>query len=309
VNRPAGPSLADLGVTRFAIASFGWQFLLGLLTARTFSRAGIAIDWSSGAYRLPLLGVFVVVWLYYARWPGRRSEWWIPNLLFAEIVMATFALVGLPAQYAAVSAGRPLVDAALARADASLGIHVPALVAWVARHQVARVVLIGAYGCFVPEILVLPVVLAVLGDRRGLWSFVLQYQFWWSLALAGVALWPAAIAFAHFGITPIVGEAVMAAHVQALHTGTFATFSFATVEGLISMPSFHASLALLAAWSCRRHRVLCLGLAAVNAIMIVAAAMLGQHYVVDVIASLLLFPIGMMIEFATFRSRATIVWS
>jgi hypothetical protein len=248
------------------------------------------------AHRLPLIGVFVVAWLYYFSWPGRRSEWWIPNLLASEIVMATFALVGLPAQYAAVTAGRPLTDVVLARADAALGVHVPALVAWVAQHQVARIILIGAYGCFLPEILILPVVLAVLGDRRGLWSFVLQYQLWWSVALAGITLWPAAIAFAYFGIVPIVGEVVMAAHVQALHAGAFATFSFATVQGLISMPSFHVSLALLAVWSCRRHRALCFGLATINAIMIVATAMLGQHYVVDVVASLLLFPIGMAIE-------------
>lgn len=304
VVRSARPSLGDLGVTRLAIASFGWQAVLGLLTARTFSRAGIAVDWPSLAHRLLLLGIFVVAWLYYVTWPGRRSEWWIPNLLAAEIVMATFTLVGLPAQYAAVSAGRPLVDGALARGDAAFGIHVSTLVAWVAQHPVARDILIGGYGCFVPEILLLPVVLAVLGDRRGLWSFVLQYQLWWSVALAGIALWPTAIAFAYFGIAPIVGQDVMAAHVQALHTGTFSTFSFATVEGLISMPSFHVSLALLAVWSCRRHRALWLGLATVNAIMIVAAAMLGLHYVVDVVASLLLFPIGMVIELATLRSEA-----
>jgi len=75
-------------------------------------------------------------------------------------------------------------------------------------------------------------------------------------------------------------------------------FSFATVEGLISMPSFHASLALVAVWSSRRHRAFCLGLAIVNAIMVVAAAMLGLHYVVDVLVSLVLFPIGLVIESA-----------
>jgi PAP2 superfamily len=304
VVRSVKPSLAHLGVTSFTIASLTWQAVLGLLTACTFFRAGIAVDWQSVAYRLPLIGVFTVGWLYYRAWPGRRSDWWIPNLLAGEIVMATFALVGLPAQYAAVSAGRPLVDAALARGDAAFGIHLPTLVAWVAQHQMARDILVACYGCFIPEILLLPVVLALLGDRRGLWSFVFQYQLWWSIALVGVALWPAGIAFAYFGISPIIGQEVMAAHVLALHTGTFKTFSFATVEGLISMPSFHASLALLAVWSCRRHRTLRIGVAIVNAIMIIAAALLGLHYVVDIFASLVLFPIGIVIEQALFRLEA-----
>jgi len=295
------PTLADLGVTAFAVSSFGWQAVLGLLTAAAFWRAGIGIDWVSAARRVPLLVILVVAWLYYARWPGRRSEWWIPNLLFAEIVLTTFAIVGLPAMYAAVTAGRPLVDATLARADATLGIYVPALAAWVARHAIARAIIIGGYGCFLPEILTLPIVLAALGDRRGLWSFVFHYQLWWSIALAGIALWPAAIAFAFFGFSPIVGQEVMAAHVRALHAGTFTTFSFATVEGIISMPSFHTSLGLLAVWSCRRHRRLAVVLAAVNIIMIAGAAMLGLHYVVDVIASLLLFPIGIALERAVFR--------
>ena len=294
----ARPSLTDLGITRLTIASFAWQAVLGLLTTWAFSRAGISVDWPSAARRLPLLGIFVVAWLYYARWPGRRSEWWIPNLLAAEIVMSTFSLVGLPAQYAAIAAGRPFVDAALSRADAAFGVHLPALVAWVAQHAVARNTLIVAYECFLPEILLVPVILALLRDRRGLWSFVLQYQLWWSIALAGGALWPTAFAFAYFGFPPIVGEQVMAAQAQALHTETFATFSFATVEGLISMPSFHASLALLAVWSCRRHRALSLLLAAINALMIVAAVVLGLHYVVDVLVSLLLFPIGVVIESA-----------
>jgi hypothetical protein len=301
---PPRPSLADLGATRFAVASFAWQAVLGLLTAVAFWRGGIAIDWPSVALRLALLGVLVVVWRYYARWPGRSTEWWIPNLLFAEIILATFAVVALPAQYAAVSAGRPLVDTSLARADAALGIHVPTLVAWVAQHPIARYVIIGGYGCFVPEILVLPIVLAILRDRRGLWSFVFQYQLWSSAALAGIAVWPAAIAFAYFGISPIVGREVMAAQVLALHSGTFAKFSFDAVEGLVSLPSFHTSLALLAVWSFRRHRALCLGLAVPNAIMIVGAAVLGLHYVVDVIASLLLFPIGIGIEAAVFKPDA-----
>jgi len=70
----------------------------------------------------------------------------------------------------------------------------------------------------------------------------------------------------------------------ALRNGTMREISLARMEGLITFPSFHTTLAVLFVAALRRHRLaLAIG-AVVNGLMLLSIPSEGGHYLVDVIA-------------------------
>jgi membrane-associated phospholipid phosphatase len=89
---------------------------------------------------------------------------------------------------------------------------------------------------------------------------------------------------------PAVGELASAPHVadlMRLRNGSFHQFDLMKTEGLISMPSYHAimgTLTVLACWlTPARWPVF-----AFNVVMLFATVHSGAHYLVDVIAGILL---------------------
>ena len=70
--------------------------------------------------------------------------------------------------------------------------------------------------------------------------------------------------------------------ISALRAGTFRTIDFGNLDGLVSMPSFHAAGAIIVTWAFRRHRVLLALLTVLNIGLIAATFMSGVHYFVDI---------------------------
>jgi len=64
------------------------------------------------------------------------------------------------------------------------------------------------------------------------------------------------------------------------------------LEGIITFPSFHVAGGLMVTWAFRRYRRWCAALALLNIWLIAATVMTGAHYVVDVLATFALFPLG-----------------
>jgi PAP2 superfamily len=66
-----------------------------------------------------------------------------------------------------------------------------------------------------------------------------------------------------------------------IRNGEWADFDFAHVEGIISFPSFHTTLAILLVYGARHHRWLLAVLVPLNMLLIAAALSVGGHYLVD----------------------------
>jgi membrane-associated phospholipid phosphatase len=180
-----------------------------------------------------------------------------------------------PLTYLAAASGYPLMDNVLTRLDAMLfGFEWYVEANWVANqpaldwflqrayfslpYQAALVFLVGSVSC--------------PGNRNGeiIWQFCI------SLALT----------CAIFVFTPALGHV---AHIgtrwmktlMIIRNGEWATFDFSHVEGIISFPSFHTTLAILLVYAVRDHRWLLAVLVPLNMLLIVATLSVGGHYLVD----------------------------
>jgi hypothetical protein len=184
----------------------------------------------------------------------------------------------------------PLADPWLAGADAALGVHVPALRDWTAQHGWLARALVLAYFSLLPQF-VLPIVALGLWyrDRERLWEYVFHFHFCLTVTLIGVALFPAACAFSHYGFTSLIDQTRFLAHFEGLRSGTLTVVRLDDIEGMISFPSFHAAGGLMVTWVFRGRRCWTAGLIVLNAGLIAATVLTGAHYGVDVLITVAMF--------------------
>jgi hypothetical protein len=231
------------------------------------------------------------MWTFYFILPGRSPlDWRIAESIFALVVLSLLAQVLLPAQYLAAALNRPTIDPLLARWDAALGVHVPAIVAWTRERKIFADLLVWSYGTFTWQLSLLPILLGiVLRDRKALWEYVFHFYFCAIVILPIFALWPAACAFTYYGFESILNQTQFIDHFAGLRQGSFRVLSFGNMTGLVSMPSFHVAGAFMVTWALRRHVRWFVLAAVLNGLLTVSTVATGAHYLVDVFGTLLLF--------------------
>jgi membrane-associated phospholipid phosphatase len=183
--------------------------------------------------------------------------------------------------YLVATTGLPVADDLLARGDRVLGLDWPGWFAFVQQRPVLERVLHLAYMSALPQIAIITSYLGLTGQRRG------NSEFFWTLTISLLiiipisGLLPAFSAVVYYGVP---GFRDHMADFVALRVGRFDQLDLSRLQGLISFPSFHTTLAVLFPYVVRRRRVALLIAALVNGAMIVAIPTEGSHYFVDVLA-------------------------
>jgi len=282
------------------------QACLAAAVAPWYAAYGLHIDWRSAAL-LPVAHVSLVAAWWYCR---RRYSTHPGKSIYADVILATLVLllvtnIASPAQYLAVALRRPLIDDWLVRADAALGIDVAALAAWTRSHPTVSLVLSACYASLIVQFL-MPLLIVGLRDRDRvrLWEYVFHFNFCLIVTVATLAIFPAECSFTHLGFTPTIDQTRVITQISALRAGTFRTIDFGNLDGLVSMPSFHAAGAIIVTWAFRRRRIFFSMLTLLNAGLIAATFMSGVHYFVDILGAFALFGVSV----AAFRlfSRAPV---
>jgi membrane-associated phospholipid phosphatase len=202
----------------------------------------------------------------------------ITDLLLSilQLIVALKALT--PLTYLAAASGYPLVDSALTRLDAILfGFDWQAEADWVANHPMLDWLLRRAYFSVYYQGALVFLIGSVTrpGDRNGeiIWQFCISLL----LTCAIFVFTPALGHVAHIG-TGWMKTLMM------IRNGEWADFDFSHVEGIISFPSFHTTLAILLVYAVRHHRWALAVLVPLNMLLIVATLSVGGHYLVDLLA-------------------------
>ena len=287
------PRPADLGLNTIAIGCFLASVLVLLVSVALYSEFGLSIDFGyTGPRRLGTLIGVLLAWVYYCVSPGKRREWIVPETLIAFALTLALAMVLGPAQYAAAAMNRPLVDSWLAAADAALGVHVPSLAAWTWHHPVLSTLLVQAYNSFQPQLLAVILILGVLRDRRALWEYIFQFHFYAIITVLCSAVFPVACAFTFYGFDSTLDFTRFTAHFTGMRDGTMTVIRYGDLDGLVSMPSFHAAGGLMLIWAVRRHKLLFAVAGLWNTLLIAATIFSGAHYVVDIVAAAVMFALG-----------------
>jgi membrane-associated phospholipid phosphatase len=175
----------------------------------------------------------------------------------------------------AAASGYPLVDGALTKLDATLfGFEWSVEANWVANHPALDWLLQRAYFSLYYQGALVFLVGSITrpGDRNGeiIWQFCISLV----LTCAIFVFTPALGHVAHIG-TDWMKTLTM------IRNGEWADLDFSHVEGIISFPSFHTTLAILLVYAVRDHRWLLAVFVPLNMLLIVATLSVGGHYFVD----------------------------
>jgi PAP2 superfamily len=215
-------------------------------------------------------------------------------ILSSTAHIIAFAAVGAPLSYIAATAGFPLQDAALEAIDRHMGVDWTQLMSIVSRHPGLQLVLSFAYASFALQTLTTVLALGIAGQLTRLSSFIAAFVATTLIIIAISAVLPAAGPWLFLDIQQAGANGFLPASATswpvflALRDGTLHTVYGIRSEGIITFPSLHAALGVLfplALWRVRSVRWLAVGL---NVLLVIATPAYGSHYVVDVIAGILI---------------------
>lgn len=227
---------------------------------------------------------------------------------FLQVAALFFFLAALAALCSAVLAGTalPYADARLAAADALLGFHWPVMAVFLHRHALCQSGLVRAYFSLNWQPLLLILLLCMFRSRRAAHAFVAAQAVALVITLAIFPFVPAIAAYRHFHLAadtmPLASGSPawwFQSTIEGIRSGAITTLDERALGSFVTMPSFHAASAVILARQFWTFRLLRWPAAALNLAMLVAAIPIGGHYLVDVLAGVL---VGLIAEAVIRRS-------
>lgn len=170
-----------------------------------------------------------------------------------------------------------------AAADAALGFNWLTWSNAIGNYPLLHRLLWMAYNSLKFQLIAALLLTAFLPDNR-------RIQFLWAATASAVVtcmvsgLLPVLGARPHFAVP----NADWLGDLLALRQPGHLQFALTALHGIVSLPSYHTVLGVLFVWAVRRTRWLFRVLLLLNIVMIVSTLNAGGHYLVDVIAGLLL---------------------
>jgi len=271
--------------------------------------AGIALQWLTIAFLSwhekftihpmqgwPTQALFIAVMLAAAvlarhRWPD------VTRALFGISGFYIFGLGTVAQSYLVTSSGAQfaLADPYLAQADKALGFDWVAHVAWVNGHPMVRGLLDWGYGQIAYSFIFAAATLMAARKFRRLAEVFIILFIGNQIMISMVWLWPAIGPYTHLAPDPAsishmpswAGRYSLA-HFTALRAHLMTSVTLGKTTGLITFPSFHATAAIITTWAVWR-RGMFWPLLVMNSVMLVSTISMGGHYLIDLIASFVIF--------------------
>lgn len=132
--------------------------------------------------------------------------------------------------------------------------------------------------------------LLLIRKRERLWQALTATSIAIAICISVFPLFPALGGYVHFGIPrAAVPDVWMASAwhypevLRSLKDGAIDSLGLKALEGIVAMPSFHASSSIILAWAFWATRFRW-PFAALNAVMLISSVPIGGHYLVDVVA-------------------------
>ena len=271
-----------LDVQRLAMIGYCIGLLAAMLAIAELS--GVRIAYATFQPIGLIVLMLALCWLY----AGRRQMPAVQTICEFVLASTLISIAILFYSYATVRPALPLVDPLLANADAMIGFHVPSVVAWIDQSRLLSWTFELTYNALGPQLLALPIALALWGRRQAACDLLLGYAL---ICVAGCTIsiyFPAIEAFAHYGIgisdlkhlSGAFGYHFHASFFAARHDEVF-VLPLGMTSGVISFPSIHAALAILCGYMAWQLPLLRYPGFVLNALMFVSTVPVGAHYAVE----------------------------
>lgn len=221
------------------------------------------------------------------RWQGAVSgaQLFMAGWLF----LLLFTLCGSVLTYMGQAVTAPLQDHTFAVADAALGLDFVGFHAWVGTVPLLPEAMYVAYNSCLIQFLIVFLACAVTLDRENAAQLCSLLVLTIVPTIVFATLWPAlgscvyyepvAEPFSH--LNPLACREYLP-HVESLRNGTFQTFDVTQTMGIVTFPSFHTIMAIIATYAVRHYRWLFVPFVLLNTVNILSTVPLGGHYFVDV---------------------------
>ncbi|MBB4255944.1 phosphatase PAP2 family protein [Rhizobium sp. BK008] len=195
--------------------------------------------------------------------------------------------------YVAFALKMPLQDQQLLQLDRVLGIDWLSLISFFDAHPLLAKSLMLAYQAFHYQLLFLPVVLSLCGDRARAYQMVATYGLVCVIASVITIWYPALGTYTDFSLRPgdlkningMLGVEYVP-QIMAVRENPDFVLRLEHASGIISFPSVHAAVAVLCSWGAWTVRWIKLPIILLNTLMLLSAITEGGHYVVDLIAGI-----------------------
>jgi membrane-associated phospholipid phosphatase len=224
-----------------------------------------------------------------------KSDQADPKLVFslgtiAQVVLIT-AIAG-PLSYVAGSLDWPLQDHTLLVMDRAIGMDPKVIATFVNDHPWLAKALASAYGLIKWPLLGVPIILAMTLRLVRLQQFIAALCIALVVTITISAFVPAIGTYYGLGLSSSDFPSLITVYdaqlrdLQALRAGSLRHLEMFHLSGIVSFPSFHAASAVLYIWAVWPVR--CLGwiFLVLNMLMIASTPAIGAHYMVDVIAGI-----------------------
>ena len=186
--------------------------------------------------------------------------------------------------------GFPLIDGSLAAADRLLGVTASDVVRMTVAIPGAPRILAVVYVLSVMLVLISGFALGMLGRAERAWELCAAFSFCILVATVVSFLFPAVGAFEYSGIAKAYGSQLPHGsgvyHLPgfyALRGAHQLVINPFNLDGLVTFPSFHTSMALMTAAAWRDDRFLRLPMIGWNVLVILSTIPIGGHYLVDLV--------------------------
>jgi hypothetical protein len=227
-----------------------------------------------------------------------------PRLALALVglgIYTGFIAVSLVFVFVLLPIGRPLIDPTLIAIDATFGYHWPGLIAWLADRPVLGQTLRHVYLSSQQQLLITIILLSVLSRELELQRFLavgmitlfIAVGIWWVIPSVGPS------AFLHIPVediraiglhfTPAFGEVMR----DLIQHGP-AQVSPEVFTGIIAFPSYHIIMAAMVVWHTRGTPAF-IPFLLLNSAMVPATLSHGGHHLIDLVAGLVVFAVGVWI--------------
>lgn len=223
-----------------------------------------------------------------------RAEQRLGAILIATAQIICFAAVGAPLSYIAAMAGFPLYDAMFDAWDRALHFDWVPMMQFIAAHPKLQLVLHFAYASFALQSVTTIMALGIAGQLDRLAGFVGAFIATTLVTIAVSAIYPAAGPWVFLDVQPAAANGFLPTSSTSwpmflgLRDGTVHTVTGLNAEGIITFPSLHAALGVLFPLALWRTPVVRWCVFGLNGLMLVATPAYGSHYVVDVIAGVII---------------------
>jgi len=288
-------SVEDEAHAAWSLFLFNWR-LLAIIS-------GVVLAWllatqfyiqpSGYVIAFAVAGLYWRIGLYNARSPAR----WNPRLTYCLVAIAQLilALVTLSTlTYVATAIGFPLQDQRLLAWDRALGFDFRSYLDLINAYPRSLLILSPSYSSIAWQLIAMALVLPLAGCYRRIGQAISAFTFA-LLATTIVSIFvPAIGVYGALGISPVdhpffepQGYYDTLRDAPLLRAGTLRALDLWKLGGVLTFPSFHAATAALYIWAF--WRLVWLRLVAIlwNLAMIAATPLGGGHYLVDLLAGIL----------------------